>query len=338
MKKSKLLSILVPLMAMGLAGCGNGSTTNKDGTKYESDTSSHWTVGDDGSASTKEKHTFVEDASKSTPATCSAKGEKVEVCSVCGYEKITSVSKAAHTYVEDTAASEKPTCSKAGKKVEKCTVCGDVKETGFSKLEHTYVEDTSAKVNPTCSTEGKKVLKCSVCQDVKEITLPKSAHTLGTGTEKTENGRTFYEYECSTCHNKVSSMIKFNTYTVEAGSFADGKISKDPVGKIAWTFQLPAGEYDVYFEVKFSSSSSAANRTFASRKVELTFNDEPLTYDNEKTPEEVGMTSSGYTSCTFFKITATGGIDKLTISNPDYRLVFDDTGYINFKPVAAANA
>ena len=344
MKKSKLLSILVPLMAMGLAGCGNGNTEKKDDekvnntTSYESDTTNHWTVGADGTAGTKEKHTFVLDEAKGTPATCTAKGEKVEVCSVCGYEKKSAVSKKSHTYVEDATASEASTCSKAGKKVEKCSACGDVKETALSMLDHTYVEDTAAYVAPTCSSEGKKVEKCSACQNVKETALPKSAHTLGTGTEKTENGRTYYEYECSTCHNKVSSMIKFNTYTVEAGSFADGKISKEPVGKIAWTFQLPAGEYDVYFEVKFSSSSSAANRTFASRKVELTFNGEPLTYDNEKTPEQVGMTSSGYTSCTFFKITATGGVDKLTISNPDYRLVFDETGYINFKPVAAANA
>ena len=335
MKKAKLLSILVPLMAMGLAGCGNGSPTIKDGTKYESDTSSHWTVGDDGTAGTKEKHTFVEDAAKSTPATCSAKGEKVEVCSVCGYEKKTSVSKAAHTYVEDTTASEASTCSKAGKKVEKCSACDDVKETALSKLDHTYVEDTSAKVNPTCSTEGKKVEKCSVCQDVKETALPKSAHTLGAGTQKTENGRTFSEYECSTCHNKVTSMIAFNTFTVEAGSFENGKISQDPVGRITWNVQLPAGEYDVYFEAKFSSSSGA-NRTFETRRVELTYNGTAVDYDKTKTAEDVGLDSSSYKAFTFCKITATGGVDKMTLENPNYRLVFDTAGYINFVPVSTA--
>ena len=281
------------LFAMSLVGCGNGE--DKGEAKREFDSSGHWIIEADGTKGAKEKHTLVEDASKAKAATCKDEGEKVEVCSVCGYEKKSSV----------------------------------------SKLNHNYVEDASAYKAPTCKDEGEKVEKCSVCSDVKKTTLPKSAHTLGAGTEKTEGGRTYFEYECSTCHNKVNSMIPFNTYIVEAGSFdADGKISKEPVGRIGWNFQLPAGEYDVYFEVKFSSSSSAANKTFASRKVELTFNGEPLTYDNEKTPEEVGMTSSGFTSCTFFKITATGGIDKLTISNPDYRLVFDSTGYINFKPVA----
>ena len=299
MKKAKILSMLIPLMAMGLAGCGNsdadenGDAKVNDIAKYEKDNSSHWIVGPDGAAGTKEKHTLVLDESKSTPASCKAKGEKVEVCSVCGYEK----------------------------------------KTSFSKLEHSFVDDPTSSVAATCSTEGKTVQKCSVCGEPREIAVPKLAHTLGAGTEKTENGKTYLEYECSTCHSKVSSMIPFNTYKVEAGSFDDGKISKEPVGKISWTIQLPAGEYDVYFDVKFSSSTSAANRTFESRKVDVTYNDVAVDYDKTKTAEDVGMTSSSYTACTFFKITATGGVDKLAISNPDYRLVFDVNGKVNFVPV-----
>ena len=46
------------------------------------------------------------------------------------------------------------------------------------------------------------------------------------------------------------------------------------------------------------------------------------------------MNSSEYKACTFFTITATGGVDKMTMQNPNYRLVFDTEGYIVFKPVA----
>ena len=98
-----------------------------------------------------------------------------------------------------------------------CEMCGNVLKCPHCDISYTY-------------HKTKDILRCHYCGMA--ISMPKECpycHTktlkeLGTGTEKTENGRTYYEYECSTCHNKVSSMIKFNTYTVEAGSFADGKI------------------------------------------------------------------------------------------------------------------
>lgn len=294
MKKTKLLSILMPLFAMSLVGCGNGE--DKGVAKREFDSSGHWIVEADGTKGAKEKHTLVEDTSKAKAATCSAEGEKVEKCTVCGYEKKSTVSKLAHNYVEDTASYKAP----------------------------------------TCGAEGEKVEKCSVCSDVKKTPIDKTAHTLGAGTEKTEGERTYFEFECSVCHNKVSTLIAFNTMTIEAGSFADGKISQDPVGRIAWNVQLPAGDYDVYFEAKFSSSSGA-NRTFETRKVEVTYNGTSVEFDKSKTAEEVGLDSTDYKAFNLCTITATGGIDKMTLENPNYRLVFNTEGYINFKPVATVS-
>ncbi len=299
MKKAKILSILIPLMAMGLAGCGNsdadenGDTKVNDITSYEKDNSSHWIVGPDGAAGAKEKHTLVLDESKGTPATCKAKGEKVEVCSVCGYEKKTST----------------------------------------SKLDHNFVDDPASSQAATCSTDGKTVQKCSVCGEPKETPVPKLAHTLGAGTAKTDDkGREYTDFECSECHQTVSTRISFNTFEEISGTFEEGKIAKDG-GKIGWTFQLPAGDYDVFFEAKFSSSSGG-NRTFATRQVVVTYNGNNVEYDTSKTAEDVGMNSSEFKACTFFTITATGGVDKMTMQNPNYRLVFDTEGYIVFKPVA----
>ncbi len=319
---------------MGLVGCDKGDASDiKDEVKYESDASYHWTVANDGSTSEKEKHTLALDESKGTPATCAEKGEKVEVCSVCGYEKKTSIAKKTHNYVEDAASSTASTCKVAGEKVEKCSVCNDVKKTPLALLDHTYVEDATQAVVPTCSVVGKKVEKCSVCNDVKATEIPRTAHTLGAGTAKTDDkGREYTEFECSECHQTVSTKIAFNTYEDISGTFAEGKIAKDG-GKIGWTFQLPAGDYDVFFEAKFSSSSGG-NRTFATRQVVVTYNGNNVEYDTSKTAEDVGMNSSEYKACTFFTITATGGVDKMTMQNPNYRLVFDTEGYIVFKPVA----
>lgn len=293
MKKIKILSVLMSLMAMGLAGCGNNGG-EKDAT-YGSDASGHWTVAEDGTKGEKAKHDLKEDASKGKAATCKEAGEKVEVCSVCGYEK----------------------------------------KTTLSKLSHEFVEDAAASTTSTCSVPGKKVEKCKNCTEKKETDLPLAAHTLsGAGTAKTDdNGREYTEYTCSTCHGVVSTRIAFNTFTVTAGEFKDGKISQDPVGEIAWNVQLPAGDYDVYFEAKFSSSSGA-DRTFETRKVNLNYNGVDVEYDKTKTAEDVGMNSSDFVAFTFCSITATGNVDTMKLQNPNYRLVFDTEGYIVFKPVA----
>ena len=282
----------MPLFAMSLVGCGEKGETETN-EKFESDATNHWKVAEDGSKVDKAKHTFAEDTSKAKAATCSTEGEKVEVCSVCGYEKTSKI----------------------------------------NKLDHTYVEDTAASKAATCSTEGKKVEKCSACQDVKETPIAKTAHTLGAGTAKTDDkGREYTDFECSVCHQTVSTRIAFNTFEEISGTFAEGKIAKDG-GEIGWTFQLPAGDYDVYFEAKFSSSSGG-NRTFETRKVVVSYNGNNVEYDTSKTAEDVGMNSSEYKACTFFTIKATGGVDKMTMQNPNYRLVFDTEGYIVFKPVA----
>jgi len=296
MKKLKVLSILMPLFGMSLVGCGEKGETETNG-KFESDATNHWKVDAEGNKTEKAKHTFAEDASKAVAATCTADGEKVEICSVCGYEKKSKV----------------------------------------NKLDHSYVEDTAASVASTCSVAGKKVEKCKNCTEKKETALPLAAHTLsGAGTAKADDkGREYTEYTCSTCNSVVSTRIAFNTFEVTKGTFDDGKISKEPVeGEIAWKVQLPAGDYDVYFEAKFSSSSSAANRSFETRKVNLNYNDVDVDYDKSKTAEDLGMSTSEYKAFTFCSITATGNVDTMKLSNPNYRLIFDTDGYIVFKPVA----
>lgn len=62
----------------------------------------------------------------SSKATCTKDGKKVEVCSDCGFEKITTTSKYGHSY-DKGKIKRKPTNTKDGQKVYTCKRCGETK-------------------------------------------------------------------------------------------------------------------------------------------------------------------------------------------------------------------
>ena len=315
------------LFAMSLAGCG------EDKPKYQYDAENHWVEGAEGA---KVAHEFEDNEEKSTAATCLDKGIKVRTCKICGYDESTETKKLGHKYAVDNETSTASTCTVAGKKVEKCANCGDTKETPLSLASHNMAEDTAASTQPTCSTPGTIVKKCSNpgCSHTESENVGTSAHNLGAGVAKDDNGKEYYEYECSTCHNKVQNRVKFTEWASIEGEFdSENKLSTSPVvGMPTWNIQLPAGEYAVYFEAKISTTG----KTLKNRSVKVTFNGTEVNFDNTKTDADLGLTTSGYSEFTFCNITATGGIDKITLQNPHYRFVFNPDGYVTFKPVATA--
>jgi hypothetical protein len=107
--KRKFFTTFALFLSLALTACGGGKSNGGDA-KWESDKTNHWHIVD-GEQADKAKHTLVEDASKSVAATCKAEGKKVEVCSVCGYVKETTIKKLDHTFVADTSKTNKPaTC------------------------------------------------------------------------------------------------------------------------------------------------------------------------------------------------------------------------------------
>ena len=291
MKKTKLLALLMPLLALSMSGCGE----EEKAPEYMHDKNNHWLVDAEGNVQegSKAKHDYEEVAEKAVAATCSADG----------------------------------------KKVEKCKVCGEEKESKVNKLNHELVDDAASNVAASCSQEGKTVQKCKNCDYKKETPIAKTAHTLGAGVEKTEGGKTYLEYECSVCHQKTTNMIKFTEWESIVGTFESGKLSTEPFGIPTWNVNLPAGEYNVYFEAKYSSSGAGKNMT--DRSVAVTYNGADVSFDATLTEADLGLSTSEYREFTFFKITATGGNDKLTLQNPHYRFVFNPDGYIVFRPVVA---
>lgn len=290
MKKTKLLTILLPILALGgLASCGN---KNDDEFEYECDTQYHWLKGD---TETRTKHRFEDEPEKAIPSTCSVQGKTFKVCKDCGYESS--------------------------------------KDSPFA--DHVLSVDSSLRVNSTCSEAGHDVEKCANCDYTHTIPLEKTAHTFGAGTEKTDGGKTFLEFECSTCHAKSNNLVAFNTVEVDGDTATSGKFPTTAGSFGSWKVSLPAGEYEVWFSAKFSSSG--ANLPFSgtdSRGIEVKFNGTTVEFDGTKTAENYGLSTSEYKQFTFFNITATGGNDVLELQNPYYRLVFDVASDIVFKPVA----
>ena len=327
MKKSKIMGLFLPLVAMSLIGCDDKKV------EYQTDNQYHW-VGDD--ESQKGEHEFEPNEEKSVAATCKAKGKTVQTCKICGYDKEEVIRELSHKYENDEAASTASTCTVKGKQIQRCSLCGDTKETPLKLADHELVDDPTAAETATCSKPGKTVKKCKNCEYTEDTKIPALPHTLDAGVEKTDDqGKAYKEYTCSTCGGKVTNRVAINTYTVisEGVEIKDKelKVTQSPVGEIGWDVQLPAGDYDVYFDAKFSGSSGA-NRTFETRKVEVKYNDVVVEYDTSKTAEDYGLNTSTYTSFTFCSITATGGIDKMTLKNPNYRLIFDLDSYIVFIP------
>ena len=84
-------------------------------------------------------------------------------------------------------------------------------------------------------------------------------------------------------------------------------------------------------------SSSGEGKTLSERGVKGTLNGVDVTFDNTVSDDVIGTTTTEFNSVTFCSITATGGVDTITIQNPYYRYVFDyDNGYVNFIPKAVA--
>lgn len=96
--------------------------------------------------------------------TCTEKGSKEAVCSVCGSKDTEDIPMTEHTYSEFTIV-KNPTCTEKGKQEAVCSVCGDKKTEDIPMLGHKLGEWEIAK-EATYYTQGKKVQKCTVCGEI----------------------------------------------------------------------------------------------------------------------------------------------------------------------------
>ena len=108
-------------------------------------------------------------------ATCTEKGEKQTICSVCGAVlKTEEIPAAAHKWVAGNVL-EEATCTKEGKQEYTCTECREKKVETIAKKEHKWVAGDVLE-EATCAKEGKQKFTCEVCQETKEEVIAKKAH------------------------------------------------------------------------------------------------------------------------------------------------------------------
>lgn len=170
-------------------------------------------------------HNHVENAEKSTPATCNADGIRVSVCEACGDEKREPITaRPDHDYKEDPAQSTPATCISDGERVLVCENCGGKKTEAITeRAPHKYVEDAEKSTPATCHSDGVKVYVCSVCKDEKtEAITERPAHdydlTVWTSAEAAG-----HNHKCKNCdahtenvaHNLTETERKEPTATEE---------------------------------------------------------------------------------------------------------------------------
>ena len=145
--------------------CHTTRTTINENSHYADHT---WTEGDGTVTCTKcgweHTHRWVEDTSKTVPATCTSEGSKTYYCTAdykdydqevhkCHSTKTVTLAKTAHHWVNGV-----------------CTECG-------ATHEHDWQEQTSLAKSPTCTEKGSKTYKCSKCGETKVEGIPATGHT-----------------------------------------------------------------------------------------------------------------------------------------------------------------
>ena len=145
--------------------CHTTRTTINENSHYTDHT---WTEGNGTVTCTKcgweHTHRWVEDTSKTVPATCTSEGSKTYYCTAdykdydqevhkCHSTKTVTLAKTAHHWVNGV-----------------CTECG-------ATHEHDWQEQTPLAKSPTCTEKGSKTYKCSKCGETKIEEIPATGHT-----------------------------------------------------------------------------------------------------------------------------------------------------------------
>ena len=141
--------------------------------KWEADTAPHT------------EHTYDE-GKVTKEATCTATGEKLFTCTVCGTTKTEVIPMAAHTYA-DAVVIKQATCIASGQQSFTCSVCGGSYVEVVPKTEHSYKTTTTAA---TLKKSGTVDRVCTICGDSERLSViyrPKT-FTLA-ATKYTYNGK-----------------------------------------------------------------------------------------------------------------------------------------------------
>ena len=144
-----------------------------------------------------------------TPASCTATGEKTRTCDRCAATEKRELAKTGHTEVVDPAVGA--TCTEPGKTEGKhCSVCNEVlvAQTEVPAKGHNWNEG-EITTSPTCENVGVKTYTCTVCNATKAEAIDATGHTPVEVAEQpatcTEAGHKAGT-KCSVCGATISGM------------------------------------------------------------------------------------------------------------------------------------
>ena len=124
-------------------------------------------------------HTWNDDYTVDTPATCTAEGSKSIHCKNCDEVKdSTAIDALGHDFTGEWKVTKKATCTEPGTKERKCSRCDEAETDTIPATGHTEVED--AAIAATCTTAGKTAgSHCSVCNAVikAQEEIPATGHS-----------------------------------------------------------------------------------------------------------------------------------------------------------------
>ena len=165
---------------------------------------------------------------ETTAATCTGKGSKKRVCTVCGFTEVQDVNASGHVWNDSYTVDKAATCTTDGSQSIHCIKCSAVKDSQTISAKghsYTYIKDIK---QPTCTKDGyeRTFCVCEDCGDTYEYTtyrMPAKGHAWDQGTvlskaSKEKDG--IMQYQCTVCGDSYQTKLQYNgsTANTSAGS------------------------------------------------------------------------------------------------------------------------
>lgn len=182
------------------------------------------------------KHSYTTKITKQ--ATCTAAGEKVLTCSICGDSYTQTIPAKGHSYGAG-KITKQPTCTATGTREYTCSSCGSKKTETIKAKGHSY---KTSVVAPTYEAQGYTLHKCSSCGNsykdnyTAKKTVGKAAGngftctatSVNFGWNKVANasGYKIYAYNTSTKKWKLVTTVSANTFTYKQSGSKSGTTYK----------------------------------------------------------------------------------------------------------------
>ena len=179
---------------------GEKNPNNHTGTlgSWQSNDDGHWKEYSCCQTKVQEGTHTWDEGKVTTPATCTAVGEKTYTCGTCNAKKTEEIQVTGHAW--DTKWSKDNDHHWHKCKNANCTEIAD-------QAEHSWNEG-EVTTSPTCTTDGERTYTCAVCSATKKEPIPATGHTWDTKWSK-DNDHHWHECKNANC-TEIADQAEHN--------------------------------------------------------------------------------------------------------------------------------